>query len=519
MFEDSKVVDPAVLFPALAAAIDALTVRPDPATPAAVVTAEARALVVLTRRVQALLLGRLAVIDGQGLAEGDGFGSATAWVAGYTNQDRPGARALIKAARVADRLPSLGQLLGAGKIGPEHLSALASGAKRVPDEVLAEHEFTLTNLAPHARPSDMRRVGEKIRTVHDHDAAEADAGHLHESRHLSLVRTFQGGWDLQGALDPEAGASVQVVLDALATKKGPEDTRTAGQRRADALVEAVQLGMRSGMLPDVAGDRPRVTFLVRTDTTDSDSAGAGADAGGGAATLLTAALTAGYGGPGRSGAGRRAGRAGAPDVPPRRRRGHRPRRRRPAGRVQPEGRDTGRVQLPPRRWWPWWRWWRWWDSCATRRGDRTRRLGTGSGRGTGSPAVVAGDGVRWWSAPDLRLREELATETVERVCCNAIMNLTLVDRWGDPLHLGRNSRSHSPTQGRAVIVRDGHCVFPGCDVPTGAVPDPPPDLLVPRRQHRHREPGPGLLVPPPPHPRRPLDPAPGPSDPRGRQPR
>ena len=61
--------------------------------------------------------------------------------------------------------------------------------------------------------------------------------------------------------------------------------------------------------------------------------------------------------------------------------------------------------------------------------------------------------------------DPLATATVERVCCNALLNLTLVDRWGDPLHLGRDSRSHSPAQGRAVIVRDGHCVFPGCDTP------------------------------------------------------
>ena len=73
---------------------------------------------------------------------------------------------------------------------------------------------------------------------------------------------------------------MQVVLDALATKKGPEDTRTAGQRRADAFVEAVQLGLRANALPDVAGDRPRVTFLVRTDSNTTDTApGAGTEGG------------------------------------------------------------------------------------------------------------------------------------------------------------------------------------------------------------------------------------------------
>ncbi len=281
MFEDSKVVDPAVLFPALAAAIDALTVRPDPATPAAVVRAQARALVVLTRRVQALLLGRLAVIDGQGLAEGDGMGSTVAWVRAFTNAGPAGARGLVDAARLADRLPSLGAVAAAGQVAPEHLAAFAAVTRDVPAEVVAGHEFTVTNLAPHARPADLRRLGEKIRDCHDQGAATDNPAHLHERRQVNLVRTFQGGWDLHGSLDPEAGASVQVVLDALSVKRGPEDTRTPGQRRADALVQAAQLALRSPGLPDVAGDRPRVTFLVRTDTTTTTPLpGAGTTGGG-----------------------------------------------------------------------------------------------------------------------------------------------------------------------------------------------------------------------------------------------
>ena len=368
MFEDSKVIDPAVLFPALAAAIDALTVRPDPATPAAVVRAQARALVVLTRRVQALLLGRLAVIDGQGLADGDGFGSTVAWVRAFTNVEPAGARGLVDAARLADRLPSLGAVAAAGKVAPEHLAAFAAVTRDVPAGVVAGHEFTVTNLAPHARPADLRRLGEKIRDCHDQAAATDNPAHLHERRQVNLVRTFQGGWDLHGSLDPEAGASVQVVLDALSVKLGPEDTRTAGQRRADALVQAAQLALRSPGLPDVAGDRPRVTFLVRTDSNTTDTApgagaeggaAAGADGGTVAGTVRLDAALAGLvhrmfhhvdgavtgQGPGGPLAGSR------------------------------------RPVAPPA------------DGCSCHPEHHQR-----------GADVVAGDGVRWWSASDLRLR-------------------------------------------------------------------------------------------------------------------
>ncbi len=196
MFEDSKVVDPAVLFPALAAAIDALTVRPDPATPAAVVRAQARALVVLTRRVQALLLGRLAVIDGQGLAEGDGMGSTVAWVRAFTNAGPAGARGLVDAARLADRLPSLGAVAAAGKVAPEHLAAFAAVTRDVPAEVVAGHEFTVTNLAPHARPADLRRLGEKIRDCHDQGRGHGQPGPP------ARAQAGEPGPDLPGRLGP-----------------------------------------------------------------------------------------------------------------------------------------------------------------------------------------------------------------------------------------------------------------------------------------------------------------------------
>jgi hypothetical protein len=60
----------------------------------------------------------------------------------------------------------------------------------------------------------------------------------------------------------------------------------------------------------------------------------------------------------------------------------------------------------------------------------------------------------------------LRPETIQRICCDADLSIALVsDITGEPLAQGRDHRHASKTQRRALVIRDAHCVFPGCDVP------------------------------------------------------
>ncbi|MHB1535214.1 MAG: HNH endonuclease [Acidimicrobiales bacterium] len=53
--------------------------------------------------------------------------------------------------------------------------------------------------------------------------------------------------------------------------------------------------------------------------------------------------------------------------------------------------------------------------------------------------------------------------TAERVACDSSTVAHLLGGEGEPLALGRRTRTWSPAQRRAVLVRDGgHCRFPGC---------------------------------------------------------
>ena len=74
-----------------------------------------------------------------------------------------------------------------------------------------------------------------------------------EDRQVRLETTFDGAGVLNGDLTPEAAAVVRAVLDALSAPVGAEDTRTHGQRYHDALQEAMNRLLASGLLPERAG--------------------------------------------------------------------------------------------------------------------------------------------------------------------------------------------------------------------------------------------------------------------------
>jgi hypothetical protein len=62
--------------------------------------------------------------------------------------------------------------------------------------------------------------------------------------------------------------------------------------------------------------------------------------------------------------------------------------------------------------------------------------------------------------------EPLSAEVADLISCDAHLQALLVDRSGQPLWLGRSSRLASSSQRRVLAIRDGGCVFPGCDMPS-----------------------------------------------------
>ena len=275
MFEGSGRLVAAVTFSGLAEAIADIPLRPERGC-AANPAEEARALMLLRRQLDARLLTRIAAVDEQGLAAADGFGSTAAWVRAATNLDGGPAGGFVAAARLAERLPAMAGAMAEGKIGVEHLQALAAATAQVPPAELLKSDGTLALLALHAHPSDLRQAGKAIAARVDAESVARDAGYAHAARRVTLGRTFGDCYHLEGILEPEAGAALVAALEPLMAKRDREDERTPAQRRADALVELTGLALRAGTLPDCGGDRPRLTFLVRADAPDPLAGPAGA---------------------------------------------------------------------------------------------------------------------------------------------------------------------------------------------------------------------------------------------------
>ena len=65
-----------------------------------------------------------------------------------------------------------------------------------------------------------------------------------------------------GDLTPACAAALSVVLDALGQKAGPEDTRTAAQRRHDAVEEACRRLIGGQMIPGRDGQPPHLSVHI-----------------------------------------------------------------------------------------------------------------------------------------------------------------------------------------------------------------------------------------------------------------
>lgn len=60
---------------------------------------------------------------------------------------------------------------------------------------------------------------------------------------------------------------------------------------------------------------------------------------------------------------------------------------------------------------------------------------------------------------------DLHPNTLQTLLCDAALHPVIVNSLGVPIDMGRTVRLATPAQRRALTVRDGGCVFPGCNAP------------------------------------------------------
>jgi hypothetical protein len=189
----------------------------------------------------------------------DGAVSTQAWL--RQRLDRGDASAHLRAASALERLPELAQAYTAGQIGLSQVDAAASVLPDMDPQALAAGAGKL--LAEQATvhpPAVFARAAQRIRDHFHPAAADTRARRLSEGRWLSVARTFQGCVAVQGVLDPDGGKLLLATLGALTPPPATDDGRSAGTRRAEALLDLCRLA--GSTLPVAGGDKPRVVVTL-----------------------------------------------------------------------------------------------------------------------------------------------------------------------------------------------------------------------------------------------------------------
>lgn len=194
----------------------------------------------------------LAAFTTQGGFEEDGQHGARAWLKWQTQVTGGAAAGAVGWMKRLAAHPVVDRALAAGTVSASWAREVCAWSDLLPeglrddaDEILlaaAEGGATLADLAGLAL--EMRRRC----APPDEDPDDGFDG-----RSVDLGITFRGAGRLDGDLTPGCSAALSAVLEALGRKAGPEDVRTATQRRHDALEEACRRLIASGMLPGRSG--------------------------------------------------------------------------------------------------------------------------------------------------------------------------------------------------------------------------------------------------------------------------
>ena len=317
-------------------------------------------------------------------------------------------------------LAPLGELLADGSVSLAHVDVGVKTLQSIPGRLVCQDNFEQITrfLAAHAPAT----TAQGIRVLSDRlIRALEPARDDHYDPESFNRRFFTMATDITGMvhgsyqLDPAAGAQLRAVMDPLSAPKPDQknetgdvlarDTRTPGQRRADALGELVHAGSALlgpvstgsaplGPVPAVAGagDRPGLFQLAES-------------------------------GEGRLGSA--------------------------AGKLRLSRRQA-RITIVTSM-----------EQIETMRERRTERQFGGSGLERESFIPVDA------TASHCDQLGPVSPGTLARISCDGLFERVVLDAKGAVLGLGLAVRLATPAQRRAIAARDQGCIVPGCDRPPG----------------------------------------------------
>lgn len=194
-----------------------------------------------------------------------GAATVVSWLRTACRMSAPAAHERVEVARAMEAYPDIEASWRGTAIGYQHVAVLARSLREVGQAAFRSMLSDLLDAAARLDPSRLRYVTRYLRYCVDPDGSSAAEDDAHSRRFLNLSQTLDGIFVIDGQLDPEAGSALRTAIAAL-NKPLPNDERTAGQRRADAIGELAHRQLQAGSLPTTHGQRPHLVVTVPEQT-------------------------------------------------------------------------------------------------------------------------------------------------------------------------------------------------------------------------------------------------------------
>ncbi|WP_168202723.1 HNH endonuclease signature motif containing protein [Georgenia wutianyii] len=381
----------------------------------------------LDRRLTGLRAGVVATIEAEGLWALDGQRTVQAWLRERTDATAGAASRQVRHARaLRDHLPLTRQALEAGEVSGEHVTVLVREAlhtDRLRAQLGEEHvgEAFLVEQAKALDAAAFTKLVKHWAVSADPESADRAWREAGTKEQLTLSRTLDG-YHLAGWLDEVSGQLVDTALRSHLGRKSKDDDRTSAQRRAAALTSLARQSLDAGLQGAHSRIRPHLTVTASLETlralaaasgspvpprrSDGTPHEAGADFGFWSDTALTA--------------------PGGPRDPGR-------------------GEDLFELSGEARRWMETWQ-----------PGDE-HVIST-----TIDPRVMTGV-----EPATLEDGTPVPPALLARLACESGLSRVVFGPDSTVLDVGREQRIFPAHMTRAIIARDGHCQFPGCDEAPG----------------------------------------------------
>ncbi|MET8084545.1 DUF222 domain-containing protein [Micromonospora sp. NPDC005237] len=232
----------------------------------------------IEQRLAAVKLALIREFDGRRAATAQGASSTAVWLRERLHLTVPAARRLVDLATTLDTgNPGIRQALADADITLDQARVIADTVTTV--EAAAGSAAAdkavglLVEWAGQFDPTLLRKLGTRIL---DHvapdiaDAAaqaalDAEARRAARDRHVTLSTLTDGRLRLTGILDTETAGLLRAAIDPLTAPTGPDDQRSPGQRRHDALADLCRLSLRTGELPEHGGEPAQIVVTTSYD--------------------------------------------------------------------------------------------------------------------------------------------------------------------------------------------------------------------------------------------------------------